>query len=105
MGMPETLVCDQGREFLSAEFETWCLNRNVYVYFIGIQSPWQNGLAERSGATLKAMIAAVVRGHTCVGAEEMSGEATAAYNSDVNEEGVSPRQAVTGRQQAPPGDQ
>ena len=32
------------------------------------------------------------------------GEAVAAYNSDVNEEGVSPLQAVTGRQQAPVGD-
>ena len=32
------------------------------------------------------------------------GEATAAYNADINEEGVSPLQAVTGRQQPAQGD-
>ena len=68
---------------------------------------WQNGIAERSGATLKALAGAVIRAQTCTGHDDMAmavGEAVAAYNSDVNEEGVSPLQAVTGRQQAPVGD-
>jgi len=48
-----------------------------------------------------------VRGEAIVGHDEMAmavGEAVASYNSDVNEEGISPIQAVTGRQPAPPGD-
>ena len=37
------------------------------------------------------------------GVREAAAEGVAAYNSDVNEEGTSPFQAVTGRQCSPPG--
>lgn len=107
MGPPETLVADQGREFISQEFEDWTSSRSIYLYHVGVQCPWQNGVAERSGATLKALVGAIVRGQAIVGHDEMAmavGEAVASYNSDVNEEGISPLQAVTGRQPAPPGD-
>ena len=43
--------------------------------------PWQNGIAERTGGTLKAITHALVKA---------IGEAVAAYNSDINEEGVTP---------------
>lgn len=52
MGPPETLVADQGREFISQEFEDWTSSRSIYLYHVGVQCPWQNGVAERSGATL-----------------------------------------------------
>ena len=107
MGPPETLVADQGREFISQEFEDWTSSKSIFLYHVGVQCPWQNGVAERSGATLKALVGAIVRGQAIIGHEEMAmavGEAVASYNSDVNEEGISPIQAVTGRQSAPPGD-
>ena len=107
MGRPETLVADQGREFISREFEEWCSSQTIFLYHIGVQCPWQNGIAERSGATLKAITGAIVRAQSIAGFDELSmalGEATAAYNADINEEGVSPIQAVTGRQLPPGGD-
>ncbi|CAJ1401481.1 unnamed protein product [Effrenium voratum] len=107
MGPPRTLVADQGREFVSWEFEQFCNSRSIYLYHIGVGAPWQNGVAERSGGTLKALVGAVVKAHTIAGRSELSlalGEAVASYNSDVNEEGVSPVQAVTGRQPVMQGD-
>ena len=107
MGRPITLVADQGREFISNEFEQWCASQTIHLYHIGVQCPWQNGFAERSGGTLKAITGAIVRAQSVAGFQELSmalGEATAAYNSDINEEGFSPLQVVTGRQSPPVGD-
>ena len=77
------------------------------VDHIGVQAPWQNDLAERSGATLKALAGAVIRSQTCAGYDDMAmavAEATAASNADINEEGISPVQVVTGGQQGRVGD-
>ena len=107
LGAPQILVADQGREFISREFEEWCGMHSIYLHHIGVQCPWQNGIAERSGATLKAIIGALVRTYSLGGADDMQravAEAAAAYNADVNEEGVSPLQAVTGRQPPAHGD-
>ena len=107
MGRPQILVADQGREFLSYEFEEFCGSRSIFLYHVGVQCPWQNGICERAGASLKAITGALVRAHSIGGYDEMAmsvGEATAAYNADINEEGVSPLQAVTGRQQPAQGD-
>jgi transposase InsO family protein len=107
LGVPQIIIADQGREFISQEFEEWCGSRSIFLHHIGVQCPWQNGISERSGATLKALVGALVRTHSLGGADEMKlgvAEAVAAYNSDVNEEGVSPLQAVTGRQQPAQGD-
>ena len=100
-------MADQGREFISREFEEWCGMHSIYLHHIGVQCPLQNGIAERSGATLKAIIGALVRTYSLGGADDMQravAEAAAAYNTDVNEEGVSPLQAVTGRQTPAHGD-
>ena len=107
LGAPQILVADQGREFISREFEEWCGMHSIFLHHIGVQCPWQNGIAERSGATLKAIIGALVRIYSLGGADDMQravAEAAAAYNADVNEEGVSPQQAVTGRQPPAHGD-
>ena len=95
------MICDQGREFVSEEFCDWAEAAGIYLYHIGVQAPWQNGVAERSGGTLKAVAHALVTQHTLLGAAQMAeavGEAVAAYNDYVNEEGVTPPQCVTGRQ-------
>ena len=89
MGAPRVMVCDQGREFISEHFSDWAEAAGISLYRIGVQAPWQNGIAERTGGTLKAITHALVKA---------IGEAVAAYNSDINEEGVTPLQCVTGRQ-------
>ena len=37
---------DQGREFISHEFEEWCSSRSILLHHIGAHCPWQNGIAE-----------------------------------------------------------
>lgn len=43
MGVPATLVADQGREFVSGEFGDWCDSRSIYLYHVGVGAPWQTG--------------------------------------------------------------
>ena len=100
LGVPHTICADQGREFVSAAFGEWCDSKSIYLYHIGVGAPWQNGVAERSGGTLKALTGAICQTHAVTNAEEMQeavAEAVAAYNSDINEAGASPMQLVTGR--------
>ena len=91
MGWPQTIVADQGREFISAEFGDWCDSQSIYLYHIGVGAPWQNGVAERSGGTLKALVGAITQSNavsTFAEMEEAVGEEVVAYNSDINEHGV-----------------
>ena len=107
LGRPQCIVADQGREFISAEFGDWCDRQSIFLYHIGVGAPWQNGICERSGSTLKALVGAVVQSHAIASADEMAsviGEATAAYNSDPGEHGVAPIQLVTGKLPTPGGD-
>ena len=39
-GMPR----DQGRKFISIELETFAEESGIFLYHIGVQAPWQNGL-------------------------------------------------------------
>ena len=107
LGVPHTVCADQGREFVSAAFGDWCDSRSIYLYHIGVGAPWQNGIAERSGGTLKALTltGAVCQTHamnTKAQIQMAVAEAVAAYssNSDVTDAGVSPLQLVTGRNPA-----
>ena len=107
MGPPRVLVADHGRELFSHEFETFCASLGVYVCFTGIGSPWQNGVAERSGGVLKALLGSIAAGHTVIGSSQMKdalGEAVMAYNCDIGDSGFSPVQVVTGRQPRMQGD-
>lgn len=61
MGISATIVADQGREFVSSEFADFCDGSSIYLMHIAVDAPWQNGLCERSGSTLKAIFGAVVR--------------------------------------------
>ena len=106
-GSPRVLVADQGREFISWEFEEMCAERSILLWHIAVQAPHQNGICERGGGVLKAIIGAVVAAQSVVGESEMElalQEAVAAYNADINEAGVSPAQAALGKQPRMHGD-
>ena len=106
-GPMRVLVCDQGREFISHQFQDFCSEQSILLWHTGVGAPWQNGIAERSGGILKALLAATVAANSVIGKEEMSlalGEALSAYNNDVNDSGVSPSQAALGRAPRLPGD-
>ena len=107
MGVPRVLIADQGREFVSAEFAEFLEAWSIFLYHTAVQAPFQNGVCERAGGVLKALAGAIVAQHAIFTREEMAdavAEAVAAYNSDVNDMGTSPLQAVTGRQSLPLGD-
>ena len=114
-GSPRVLVADQGREFISWEFEEMCAERSILLWHIAVQAPHQNGICERGGGTLKAILGAVVASQSVVGAEEMElalQEAVSAYNADINEAGVEAamhdltRQGMAAANPSPPmGDQ
>ncbi|CAE7229821.1 pol [Symbiodinium sp. CCMP2592] len=57
-GTPRTIVMDQGREFASHEVEQYAAENNVFLHFIAVQAPWQNGLCERVGGIVKTVLAA-----------------------------------------------
>ncbi|CAE7234040.1 pol [Symbiodinium sp. CCMP2456] len=101
LGAPRQVVADQGREFVSEEFQNFCSAHSTHLWHCAVQAPWQNSPAERSGGVLKTLVAALVSEHVTIGSRDMANvvaEACAAYNADINEEGVSPLQCVTGRQ-------
>ena len=106
-GPPRVLVADQGREFVSWKFEEMAAQHSTLLWHTAVQSPWQNGICEKGGGILKAIVAAVVKSQSVVGREEMETalqEAITAYNADINEAGVSPAQAALGRQPKMTGD-
>ncbi|CAE7872695.1 Mfsd6, partial [Symbiodinium necroappetens] len=70
-GVPRTLVCDQGREFISHELEDFASGVNMHLYHIAVGAPWQNGLCERTGGILKTLVSACVAARSLMGTEEM----------------------------------
>ena len=106
-GAPRVLVADQGREFISWEMEEWASSVSTLLHHIAVQAPWQNGIAERSGGALKAVLSAIVAAQSVLGFDDMQvalGEAVYACNADINESGASPFQAAVGRQPRMVGD-
>ena len=101
LGAPRTLVADQGREFVSHEFEEFCSGHSIYLHHTPVQAPWQNGIVERGGSVLKGIIRALVKSHSVYGRDDVDicvQEAVAAYNGDMMDSGVTPSQAAFGRQ-------
>ena len=107
LGAPRVLIADQGREFVSAEFEQFCSERSIYLHHTAVQAPWQNGVCERGGAILKGIMRACIKAHSAMGKEDLDiclQELVAAYNGDINDAGVSPTQAAFGKQPRMHGD-
>ena len=106
-GTPRVLIADQGREFVSWEFEQLCAENSVLLWHCAVQAPWQNGLCERGGGIIKAILNSIIKSQSVMGKDDMDlalQEAITAYNGDVNELGVSPAQAAMGRQPRIQGD-
>ena len=107
LGPPRVLVADQGKEFVSHAFESFCSKHSIYLHHTAIQAPWQNGICERGGAVLKGLTRSVIKAHSVLGKDEMEialQEAVMSYNADVTDAGVSPCQAAFGRQPRMHGD-
>ena len=97
---PMTIIADQGREFISSVFADWCDSKSIHLNHIAVGAPWQNGIAERSGVTLKAVLGSITHTHfisTVSGMDQAVSEAVSAYNDDVHDNGTAPIQCVTGR--------
>ena len=106
-GLPRTLLCDQGRAFVSHELEAFAGENTIHISHIAVQAPWQNGLCERTGGILKTLLAACSAAQSLMGYDEMvqgPSEALLAYNMDDGDNGCSPMQAAVGRQPLRPGD-
>jgi transposase InsO family protein len=101
LGPPRVLVADQGREFISSAFESFCSEHAILVWHSAVQAPWQNGVCERGGGVLKVIMTTLVQKHSVVKFEEM--EATWPKQSPLTTTtsmnlGVSPAQAALGKQ-------
>ena len=106
-GAPRVLIADQGKEFTSWYFADMANQYGILLWHAAIQAPWQNGVCERAGGALKAILQACITAHSVQGHEELEmslQEAVTAYNHDVNDSGVSPAQAALGKQPRMHGD-
>ncbi|XP_055605159.1 uncharacterized protein K02A2.6-like [Uranotaenia lowii] len=61
-GMPETLVTDNGTQFASEEFETFCSNQGILHLRTPPYHPQSNGLAERFVDTFKRGLRKITTG-------------------------------------------
>ncbi|XP_058449103.1 uncharacterized protein K02A2.6-like [Malaya genurostris] len=62
LGMPETLVSDNGSQFTSAEFQSYCTNNGIEHLTTAPFHPQSNGQAERLVDTFKRSIKKVMEG-------------------------------------------
>lgn len=49
-------LADQGREFISHELAEFCAGHSILLWHCGVGSPWQNGICERAGGTLRVIL-------------------------------------------------
>ena len=103
-GPPDVLLTDDGSEFKGAIIR---LNElcGVQHDVVPDQAKWRLGHAERHGAILKVLMLKMVTALQLANVEEMSWclvYALAAKNRLVNKAGMSPMQAVTGRNSSMP---
>lgn len=45
-GKPELIICDNGPEFRSKHFQSWCEKKEIYLHYIEPGRPMQNGFIE-----------------------------------------------------------
>eukprot|EP00435_Cladocopium_sp_Y103_P031408 s420_g7.t4 len=104
-GMPEIIVCDQGREFMNS----FCRKVNeggAIIRTIGARSPWQQGRTERHGGLAKGMLKRVVDQVSPTNYEEWVScvyEVESAKNRMFNRSGFSPAQRQIGMNVRIPG--
>ena len=104
-GTPEVVVTDEGREFKGAVVRLHELCGILHELALD-QAKWRLGHAERHGAILKIILMKIIVAMQIDSLEEMKWAVTyavAAKNRLVHHGGVSPQQAVTGKNTAIPG--
>ena len=100
-GAPVKVTTDMGPEYISEAFQNLMERRNVVLEHVAVEQPWANGLAERAGGKLKAMLRTVIHAESVIGHGEMAealGAVLEASNSDPASSGFSPAQAMLGKQ-------
>ncbi|XP_055604189.1 uncharacterized protein K02A2.6-like [Uranotaenia lowii] len=98
MGMPTTLVSDNGTQFTSEEFQTFCLENGIDHLTTAPFHPQSNGQAERFVDTFKRAIRKIQEGRTTV--REALATFLLTYRSTPNPsapDGKSPAEAMFGR--------
>ncbi len=62
-GAPQALVADNGGEFRSQQFQTFCQRLNIQVHYTTPYNPRGNGITERMHRSLKTVLSALCQGH------------------------------------------
>ena len=101
LGIPSQITTDLGREFTAAVVQHTMDMHDVVLHHVPVGAPWQNGIAERAGGSLKAVLRATIHEAVAAGMDDMRtalASALEAVNNDVDGTGFSPSQMVLGRQ-------
>ena len=101
LSVPSQITTDRGREFTAAVVQHTMDMRDVVLHHAPVGAPWQNGIAERAGGSLKAVLRATIHEAVAAGMDDMRtalASALEAVNNDVDGTGFSPSQMVLGRQ-------
>ena len=72
LGIPRTLTCDMGPEYISEAFQNMCERRNIVLDHVAVEAPWMNGLAERRGGVLKTLMRSLIHAESCIGHGDMA---------------------------------
>ena len=94
IGLPETLVSDNGPQFTSVEFKLFCKDNNIRHLYSAPYHPSSNGLAERGVQTVKMMLKKNSGGSL----QSRLNRSLFAYRSTPNASGKTPAEIVFGRQ-------
>ena len=101
LGIPSQITADLGREFMAAVVQHTMDMRDVVLHHVPVGAPWQNGIAERAGGSLKAVLRATIHEAVAAGMDDMRTALASALEPDTNDvdgTAFSPRQMVLGRQ-------
>jgi len=101
-GAPRTLICDNGTQFTSRGFKTFCRTNGIKLEYTAPYSPQQNP-TERANRTIKTMIAQYVdQDHRTW--DQLLPEISLAINTSISDStGFSPAYLVQGREPRLPG--
>ena len=93
IGLPETLVSDNGPQFTSVEFTLFCKDNNICHLYSAPYHPSSNGLAERGVQTVKMMLKKNSGGSL----QSRLNRRLFAYRSTPNASGKTPADIMFGR--------
>ena len=95
-GAPQSILCDNGGEFINDEITDLCEKFNIYHKATAAESAWSNGLVEKHNGVIAGMVKKTMKDTKCC--EEIAlNWALAAKNSLTTVYGFSPNTLVFGR--------